>query len=158
MIEFYNVENVTLFDKNLFANNTINVKQPKSLIKCKNASLAIINNAYSIIESNNYVIMREYAIINITQNVAVTFKITEAETPALIIFNNQSSNERLCMFESYLSHQESLQTERRLINCFAIVFNDNQNYGVAARDRNDSITQSIVIYRILVVHVDSTNK
>ena len=38
-------------------------------------SLAIINNAYSIIESNNYVIMREYAIINITQNVAVTFKI-----------------------------------------------------------------------------------
>ena len=94
-LEFYNAGNVTLLDNNLFANNSVNIKLPKALIKCKETVLILegynefsFNTAYRILELSSYAILRVHAIINITQNIAVTLKDMEDKTSALIYVSN----------------------------------------------------------------------
>ena len=134
MLEFYKVRNVTLIRNNLFANNSVNIKLPKALIKCKETKLILegynefsFNIAYYILELSTYTILKEHSIINITQNVAVTLKAIKERTPALINFNDNSNN-RLCMFQFYPSQQKSLQTHKKQTDFFDIVFKDNKNY------------------------------
>ena len=135
-LEFYNAGNVTL-DKNLFTNNLLNLKQPKAMVKCRKTMLIFevynefsFNTAYWIIDLSNYTVLMEYAIINITKNIAVMPKVLDNIVPSLIHFND-NSNSRLCMFQFYSSLQKSLQATS-LYNSpadhFNIFFKDNTNY------------------------------
>ena len=133
ILEFYNAGSVTLFHKNLFANNSIIIKQPKALIKCKETVLIFegynefsFNTAYCILEMSTHAILRENATINITQNIAVTaLKGIKDRTLALI---NSNDNSGLCMFRFYSSHQESSQSHKHRTDFFVIVLTDNKNY------------------------------
>ena len=133
-IEFYNAGNVTLLDNNLFSNVNLYIEQSRALIRCIGTRLIFEgcnkfsnNNANLLLELSDYVIMREHAIIDITQNIAVTPDLIKGRTSALISFNN-SNTEHLCMFQFYSSHQGSSQSHKRQTDHFAIVFKENQNY------------------------------
>ena len=134
MLEFNNARFVTLSHKNLFANNSVNIKQPKALIKCKETELMFegynefsCNTAYSILELSAYAILRERAIINITQNIAVTLKRMKTRTSALINYND-ITNKGLCIFQFYSSQQKSWQGRKNQTDRFDIVIKDNKNY------------------------------
>ena len=136
MLEFYNVKNVMLLGKNLFANNSINIKQPKALIKCKETELMFegynefsCNTAYWILELSTFVILRESAIINITQNIAVTLKDREDKTSSALIHFADNNKYHLCMFQFYSSQK----LQRKILymsisDYFSVLFKDNKNF------------------------------
>ena len=137
-IEFYKAGNVTLIG-NLFTNNVIvNKQQPKAMLKCGKTMLFnfeeynefSFNTANRILDLSNYMILRATAVINITQNTAVTLKVIEYTTPSLIYFSDNSNN-RLCMFQFYpptskFSRMDYLH--KFTTDFFSIIFKDNRNY------------------------------
>ena len=136
MLEFYNVESVMLLDKNLFANNSVNVKEPKALIKCKETVLIFegynefsCNTAYWILELSTFAILRESAIINITQNTAVTLEDREDKTSSALIHFADNNKYHLCMFQ--FNSSQKLQRKILYTNIsdwFSVLFKDNKNY------------------------------
>ena len=141
-LEFHYSGNITLLDRNLFTNNVINEKQPKALLNCSKAQLIFkgynefsFNTAYWILDLSNYTILIGNAIINITYNTAILYsevrpKISEYTTSALMQFTEDSSN-HLCMFQFYLSLQNSPHNTllyNNLTQFFKIAFEDNENY------------------------------
>ena len=135
VLEFYNAGNVMLLDKNLFANNSVNIKEPKALIKCKETVLTFegynefsCNTAYWILELSTYAILRERTIINITQNIAVTLKNMKDETSTLIHFGDNNKY-HLCMFQFYsLQKLQRKVIYKSITDWFSVLFNDNKNY------------------------------
>ena len=137
-IEFYKTGNVTLIG-NLFTNNVIvNKQQPKAMLKCGKTMLFnfeeynefSFNTANRILDSSNYMILRAIAVINITQNTAVTLTAIEYTTPALIYFSDNGNNQ-LCMFQFYPPTSKFSQKDnlyKFATDLFSIFFKDNRNY------------------------------
>ena len=133
-IEFYKDGSVTLID-NLFAHNEVKAKESKAMIKCSKTMILnfegynefSFNIANRIIQLNNYIILMEHAVINITHN--TVYEVIEDETSALIYFND-SSNSHLCMFQFCSPVPKSLQKFlcKNPASTFTIFFKGNNNY------------------------------
>ena len=134
-IEFHMAGNVTLAGT-LFANNALNKKQPKAMLRCSKSTILIFkeynefsfNTAYRILDLSNYIILSGKTYINISKNNA---EVIEHKSAALIYFSDNSNDyNHLCMFQFYSSLPKISKelSHKTPTDSFTIFFKDNFNY------------------------------
>jgi len=134
-IELQFIGNLTLIKDNKFYNNLMNYAG-KTLLEFNGTIPTFegynnftFNTADIIMSINNYIFIKEYAIINISYNEALSDALKDHKQPKTLIYSEKKDNIQPCLFQ-FLSTKHHLDEEfqNNERDVFSVIFKNNTNY------------------------------